>query len=412
MNQGLRWRFSVMMFLEYAIWGAWSPDLSAYMVNKLGFSSTQSGFVYSLLPIGCMVAPFIGGQLADRYFPSEKLIAILHLAGGVLLLIAARITDYDLFWPVMLAWSLVYAPTLALTNSVCFHHMPEAEKEFGLVRVWGTIGWIIAGLALSILLRQSLAGAMEGLGGFDGLWLAGAFSILLGVFSFFLPHTPPQKRGDNPWAFLEALKMLRDPQFAIFIAISFVVATELMFYYVLTAPFLEAVGVAAGQAPKWMVIAQAAEIGTMLALPWMLTHWGVRKTMVVGILAWPVRYAIFAIGNPLWLVIAALSLHGLCYVCFFTVAYIYVNQVAEPDIKASAQGLITFITLGLGLFIGSNFAGYISNLFTETTASGAQVVNYTNVFLVPLVLTVICAIVFTFAFRERRTHQAQAETAG
>jgi nucleoside transporter len=359
-----------------------------------------------------MVAPFIGGQLADRYFASEKLIGVLHLLGGVLLFAAAGMTSYDQLWPVMLAWALVYAPTLALTNSLCFHHMPEAEKEFGLVRVWGTIGWIVVGWMLAKVVRGALAGTMNNLGGFDGLWVAGVFSILLGIFSFFLPHTPAQKKGENPWAFLEALKMLRDPQFAIFITIAFVVATELMFYFVLTAPFLEASGVTPGQTPKWMTIAQIAEIGTMLALPWMLTHWGVRKTMVIGILAWPVRYAIFAIGNPLWLVIAALSLHGLCYVCFFTVAYIYVNQVAEADIKASAQGLITFVTLGVGLFIGSNFAGYISNLFTETAANGAPVVNYTKVFLVPLALTVICAVVFTFAFRDQAVKQAQVEPAG
>ncbi len=411
MNQGLRWRFSVMMFLEYMIWGAWFPDFSVYM-KKIGFSDPQSGFIYSLLPIGCMVAPFIGGQLADRYFASEKLIGVLHLLGGGFLFAAAGMTSYDQLWPVMLAWALVYAPTLALTNSLCFHHMPEAEKEFGLVRVWGTIGWIIVGWLLAKVVRGALAGTMNSLGGFDGLWMAGVFSILLGVFSFFLPHTPAQKKGENPWAFLEALKMLRDPQFAIFITIAFVVATELMFYFVLTAPFLEASGITPGQTPKWMTIAQIAEIGTMLALPWMLTHWGVRKTMVIGILAWPVRYAIFAIGNPLWLVIAALSLHGLCYVCFFTVAYIYVNQVAEADIKASAQGLITFVTLGVGLFIGSNFAGYISNLFTETAASGGPVVNYTKVFLVPLVLTVICAVIFTFAFRDRAVKQAQVEPAG
>ncbi len=410
MISSVHWRLSVMMFLQYAIWGAWSPDLSAYM-QKIGFTSTQSGVIYSLLPIGCMLAPFAAGQLADRYFSTEKMLAVLHLVGGALLFLMAGITDYDRLWPMMLAWAVVYAPTLALTNSICFHHMPEAEKEFGLVRVWGTIGWIAAGLFLSIVLRQLMPGLLHGLGGADSLWLAGGVSLILGLFSFFLPHTPPAKKGDDPWAFLSAIKMLRDPQFAIFITISFVVATELMFYYVLTAPFLESVGVRAGQAPKWMTIAQAAEILTMLALPLMLTRWGVRKTMVIGILAWPVRYAIFALGNPLWLVIAALSLHGLCYVCFFTVAYIYVNQVAEPDIKASAQGLITFVTLGMGLFLGSLFAGYISDLFTTRSADGVAVVNYTKVFLVPLVLTVICAIAFMVSFREQAWGKAQTQPA-
>jgi nucleoside transporter len=410
MKNPVRWSLSAMMFLQYMIWGAWSPDFSAYL-QKIGFTSTQSGFIYSLLPIGCMLAPFAGGQLADRYFSTEKMLAVLHLLGGVLLFLAARVTDYNQLWPLMLGWALLYAPTLALTNSICFHHLPEAEKEFSLVRVWGTIGWIVAGLTLSKLLREMMPGLLGSLGGSDGLWLAGILSIVLGLFSFFLPHTPPAKKGGSPWAFLSALKLLRDPQFAVFIAVSFVVATELMFYYVLTAPFLEAVGVKAGQAPAWMTIAQIAEIGTMLALPWMLARWGVRKTMFIGILAWPVRYAVFALGNPLWLVLAALSLHGLCYVCFFTVSYIYVNQVAEADIKASAQGLITFVTLGVGLFLGSLFAGYISDMFSVTSADGVKVVDYTRVFLVPLVLTLLCAVIFLVGFRERTWGKAQAEPA-
>ncbi|HZN10071.1 MAG TPA: MFS transporter, partial [Blastocatellia bacterium] len=147
-----RWRLSLMMFLQYAIWGAWSPDLSVYL-KKIEFADTQSGVIYSLLPVGCMLAPFVAGQLADRYFATEKLIGILHLTGGVLMFLMAGVTNYHQFWPLMLAWSIVYGPTLALTNSLCFHHMPEAEKEFGVVRVWGTIGWIVVGLALSKLLR-------------------------------------------------------------------------------------------------------------------------------------------------------------------------------------------------------------------------------------------------------------------
>ncbi|HZS03984.1 MAG TPA: MFS transporter [Blastocatellia bacterium] len=397
MNKQLRWSFSVMMFLQYMIWGAWSPDYTDYLQNRLGFSGLQSGSIFSLLPIGCMLAPVIAGQLADRYFATEKLLAVLHLAGGVLLMLAARMTDYRSLWLTMLGWAILYAPTLALTNSICFHHMPEAEKQFGLVRVWGTIGWIAAGATLSKVLRAMAPGLLGGLGGFDGLWLAGIASLILGLFSFALPHTPPAQKGGNPWAFLGAIKMLRDPQFAIFMGISFVVATELMFYYVLTAPFLYHAGVKTGDAPFWMAIcAQGAEILTMLALPWMMMKWGLRKTMTVGILAWPIRYAVFALGGPLWLVIAALTLHGLCYVCFFTASYIYVNQVAEPDIRASAQGLITFVTLGAGLFLGSWFAGFINDQFTVNGRT-----DYTKVFLVPLALTVICAIVFMAFFRER-----------
>jgi nucleoside transporter len=401
MNQGLRWRLSVMMFLQYTIWGAWNPVFSAYL-NQLGFSGIQTSVIYSLLPVACMLAPFTAGQLADRYFSTEKLLAVLHVLGGVAMLFAASVTEYGKLWPLMLAWSLFYAPTLALTNSLCFHHMPEAEKEFGLVRVWGTIGWIAVGWGLTGL-RSS--GLIAGLGGADSLWLGAALSFVLAAFSLALPHTPPARTGDNPWAFLSAFKLMRDPQFAIFIIISFVVSTELQFYYVLTAPFLSTVGVSDERMPMIMTIAQIAEIGTMLALSLMLAKWGIRKTMVIGILAWPLRYAVFAYGQPRWLVIAALSLHGLCYVCFFTVSQIYVNQVATPDIRASAQGLITFVTLGAGLFVGSLFAGYIQDFFTSDS-----IVDYTMVFMVPLVLTLICAVVFTLTFREREWSKVEAKT--
>lgn len=197
--------------------------------------------------------------------------------------------------------------------------------------------------------------------------------------------------------------MLKDPEFAIFVGIAFVVATELMFYFILTGPFLYKVGIAPGSAPAWMSIAQAAEIGTMIFLPKMLERWGIRGTMMVGILAWPLRYAIFALGGPLWLVIASLTLHGLCYVCFFTASYIYVDQVAPPDIRASAQGLIAFVLLGAGLVVGSWFAGAVSDMFSVTGADGLRAVDYSKVFLVPLALTVVCAALFVIFFRPKKT---------
>ena len=401
MNTNIRWRLSIMMFLQYMIWGAWYPVLSAYM-ERIGFSGIQIGVIYSLLPVGCMIAPFIGGQLADRYVATEKLIGVLHLVGGLLLCITARATSYEFLLPMMLVWSLVYAPTLALTNSITFHHLPDAEKKFGLVRVFGTLGWIAVGLLLTVLRKVwPETQGLPGLGGADSLWLGGFLSLLLGVFSFALPHTPPARTGDSPWAFLAAFKLLRDPSFVLFISIAFIVSTELMFYYVLTAPFLQTIGISSENIPAVMTIAQAAEIGTMLALPWMISHWGIRRTMTVGILAWPIRYAIFAYGDPTWLVVAALTLHGLCYVCFFVVSYIYVNSVASPDIRASAQAFITFVTLGAGMYFGSLFAGWIRDYFT-TGAGNAQVVDYVKVFIVPCVLTTICALVFFFGFKERR----------
>jgi nucleoside transporter len=399
MNSNVRWRLSVMMFLQYWVWGAWQPVIAPYLQSKLGFSGIQFGWLFALLPIACMVAPPVGGQMADRWVATEKLLGVLHLAGGIFLCLTARALSFETMMLFLGGWALVYAPTLALTNSLTFHHLPEAEKKFGLVRVWGTIGWIAANVALSGL-RRIWPDQLPFLGGADSLWLAAAGSLVLGVFCFALPSTPAAKTGDKPLAFLEAFKLLKDPQFSLFIVIVFVVSTELQFYYMLTSPFLESLGIASKDVPAVMAIAQVAEIGTMLALPWILARWGVRRALAIGILAWPIRYAIFAYGQPRGLVIAVLTLHGLCYVCFFVVAYIHVNSVAAPDIRASAQALITFVSLGMGMAVGSLFAGWIRDMFT--TGSGAEaVVDYTKVFLVPCGLTVLCAIIFFLGFKQK-----------
>lgn len=402
MSTGVRWRLCVMMFLQYAVWGVWFPVFAAY-AERLGFSGKQFSLLFAILSIACMVAPFIGGQFADRYMATEKLLAALHLMGGVALCAMATMTSYSSILLFMIIWSIAYAPTLALTNSITFHHLPAAEKQFGMVRVFGTIGWIAAGLALTSV--RKVWPEEQGiplLGGADSLWLAGFASIVLAIFCLALPRTPPAKSGASPWAFLSAIKLLRDPSFAVFIVIAFVVSTELNFYYILTAPFLQSIKISSANVPAVMTIAQIAEIGTMLALPWMLGKWGVRKTMAVGILAWPIRYAIFAIGEPTGLVVAALSLHGLCYVCFFVVAYIYVNSVASADIRASAQSFITFVTLGAGMFIGALLAGWIRDMFTTTTPAG-PIVDYTKVFLIPCAITVVCAVAFFIGFKDKRT---------
>lgn len=387
----------VMMFLEYAIWGAWAPVLSAYLLNDLDFSGTQVGFVYSLLPLATVVAPFLGGQLADRWFASERVIAALQLGGGVMLLFAWRATTYESLMATMLLYCLLYAPTLALTNSIAMINLEDSERDFGRIRVWGTVGWIAAGLGLSawrILAEADPTLAVAG----DTLLLAGVLSLVMGVHSLALPHTPPRREGVRPWAALDALRMLRDRDFAIFVGICFVVATELQFYYVLTAPFLvsDSIGVSAANVPGLMVIAQIAEIFVMaFLLHRFLKRYGMRTTLAIGVVAWPIRYVIFAIGEPAWLVIASLALHGFCYVFFFTAAFIYVDRVSPRDIRASAQSLIAIVTLGVGAFIGAIFSGWIQTIFTE-----AGVTDWTAVFLVPCAITVACALAFLFAFRE------------
>lgn len=397
-------RLGAMMFLQYAIWGAWAPVLSQYLTTDLGFSGIQIGVIYSLLPLATIIAPFIGGQIADRYFSSEKFIAVLQLLGGGLLIYISRLTDYHSMMWLMFVYCILYAPTLALTNSVAFINLSRSEKEFGQIRVWGTIGWIVAGLALSgwrYLGQASPALIVQG----DTLFLAGIFSLIMGIQAFSLPHTPPRKEGAKPWAFLEALKMLKDRNILIFMVISFVVATELMFYYVLTAPFLgsEKIGLTSAGIPLIMVIAQVAEIFVMaLLLPYLISRIGIRKILVLGVLAWPIRYIIFAIGQPAWLVIASLALHGFCFVFFFVAAFIYVDMVSPRDIRHSAQSLITLVTYGFGNYVGSLFAGKVKDFFTVN-----DVTNWTGVFLIPCGLTILCALAFLFFFKDPRAEKPQ-----
>lgn len=392
-------RLGIMMFLQYAIWGAWAPVLSAYLLDDLGFTGTQTGIIFALLPLATVIAPFLGGQAADRYFASEKVIAFLQFTGGVLLIVLAQATTFQAMWPLMLLYCLLYAPTLALTNSVAMINLQDSEKEFGVIRVWGTIGWIAAGVALWGWRSVGVGNESILMNG-DMILLAGVFSIIMSIQSLTLPHTPPQKEGVRPWAFLESLKMLADKDFAVFVAITFVVSTELEFYYILTAPFLqsEAIGVSSANLPAVMTIGQFAEIFVMaFGLSWALKRYGIRRTLAIGVVAWPIRYIIFAIGTPAWLVIASLALHGFCYVFFFVAAFIYVDKVAPPDIRASAQSMIAIVALGLGRGIGSVFAGWIQDFFT--TAAGP---NWTGIFLVPCALTLVCAIAFLLFFREEK----------
>ncbi len=407
---GVKVRLGIMMFLQYAIWGAWAPPLSAYLQNTLGYSGTQVGVIYSLLPLATIISPFIGGQLADRYFATQKVIGFLQLAGGVFLLYLSTVSDYTTMMWMMLAYSLLYAPTLALTNSIAFHHMDDSAKEFGWVRVGGTIGWIAAGLVLSGWRHLAAGNSGFAFGG-DTLLLAGVLSLILGIFAFTLPNTPPKKEGANPLAFLEAIKMLKDKNFAVFMIISFIVATELMFYYVLTAPFLVSskIGIADENVAGIMVIAQIAEIFVMaILLPFFLPKYGIRKTLAFGVLAWPIRYIIFAIGSPAWFVIASLTLHGFCYVFFFTASQIYVDMVAPKDIRASAQSLIALVTLGIGMYVGSIFAGWIQNYFSVIGETGNIIsTNWRNVFIVPCALTIFCAFSFLLFFKDERVKTSQ-----
>ena len=397
---------AVMMFLQYAIWGAWSVPLSGYLEKQLGFTGLGLALIYNALPLMSLIVPFTAGQVADRFMPAQRALALFHLLGGVLLFGLAFQRELLPMTALMLAYAFFYAPTLALSNSIAFRNLKDPEVEFGPIRVWGTIGWIVASWLVTFV-RSNFQSLQWGL--IDIFALSGGISVLAALLSLTLPHTPPAKEAADPLAFRKAFGLLRDPNYRVFFIIALIVATELPLYYVLTFPFLQSaggvVGITSENLPTWMTIAQIAEIFTIaLMLPAVLPIWGVRKTMLLGIFAWPARYAVFAFAWAMhqevpwtvWLAVAALALHGFCYVFFFVVAFIYTDMVAPRDVRSSAQALINVAVLGVGMLIGGFFAGWLKDFFT---ADG--VTNYTMVFLVPTVITVLAGIAFALLFREK-----------
>jgi len=400
---GLRFRLSAMMFLQYAIWGAWAPVLWPFLTaarpDGLGMTNPQAALIFGLLPLACILAPFTGGQIADRWVPTQWFLAVAQLLGGVLLIVSATTQGFANMMLVFGLYALLYAPTLALTNSLAFHHL-KSEKEFGVIRVWGTIGWIVAGLVLTL---WRTLGLMPGAA--DCLMLSGISALIMGAFCFTLPHTPPAKEeAADPLAFRKAFVLLKNPNFLVFMLIAFVVTTELQFYYGPTALFLEgALKIPYANVPMTMTVAQIAEIIAMaFLLKLALSKWGVRRTLAIGVIAWPLRYVVFAAApyGPIEVmrpaVIASLTLHGLGYAFFFVASQIFVDMVAPKDIRASAQSLLMLVTLGIGTWLGVQFTGYIMNVFSPAS----NPLNWTKVFLVPCVLTVLCAIAFLILFKE------------
>jgi len=390
----LMFRLSLMMFLQYAIWGAWTTALGAHLLDTLGFSGKQTGLIYGCLWLGCMIAPFIGGQFADRLMPTQVFLALAHLIGAVFLYLTAVQTEFGAMWVWMFLYSLCYAPTLALTNSICFHNLHDPERQFGKIRLWGTTGWIVAGLMVWLIRRTWHTELWADKS--DLLLIAAAVSVVMGVFCFALPHTPPRRQSKHPLAFLEAVALLKDKNFLVFMLISFVVTTELQFYYVPTAPFLIDRGAGAEAITAIKTAAQLAEIAVLLwLLHRSLNRFGVRKTMIIGVLAWPLRYLLFTIPY-LPINVASLTLHGFGYAFFFVASQIYVNMKAQDDMRASAQALLTFFTLGIGNFLGTQFTGWCLDFFS--TDAGEQ--RWSTFFMVPTAICIACALAFVLFFHD------------
>lgn len=367
MNGTVRVKLSIMMLLQYAVWGAWAVSMGGYLSGTLKFSGAQIGAIYSTTAIAAMIAPLFVGYIADRLFATERVIAVLHLAGAGLLYLAANTTDPDKLFQIMIAYSLCYMPTLALTNSLSFANIGNPEKDFPGIRVFGTWGWIIAGWIVGF----GLNGATN-----QPILMAAGLSAVLGLFSFFLPHTPPRGKSQGGEKGASVLSLLQDPTFLVFVVCSFLICIPLSLYYGFANVFLGEI-----EAPyptALQTIGQMSEVGFMAAMPFFITRLGVKKMLAIGMLAWVARYLCFGtLSMPL--VIVGLVLHGICYDFFFVASQIYVDNRASADQRASAQSFIAFVTLGVGMFVGAYVGGYIVDRYpspfqvavSKTTPAGA-----------------------------------------
>jgi nucleoside transporter len=402
MRIGIQARLSAMMFLQFFVWGAWYTTVAVYM-SRQGMADLTH-WPYTVNPIAAIAAPFFLGLIADRYFSTEKVLGCLHLAGGLVMLAVPQASGAPVaFIGLLLLYNLCYMPTLGLANSLAFHNIGDQEKQFPLIRVFGTLGWIVAGLFISFGLGRLVDGLPEETP--LPLYTAAGASLLLGLYSFTLPHTPPPAAGEKVSVRsilgLDALRQLGSRPFWVFLASSFLLCIPLAAYYNFTQLFLSASGF--GNIAGTQTLGQMSEVIFMLLMPLFFVRLGVKGMLLVGMAAWALRYVLFAAGAPdsvTWMILLGIVLHGICYDFFFVTGQIYVDKKSVPAIRGQAQGMLVLATYGAGMLIGAQVAGNVYNSFLGT-ASTLSLDQWRSFWLFPAGFTVVVMVLFAVSFRDR-----------
>jgi len=393
MSWSLYFALSFAMFMEFAIWGAWAPVLAARLLGPLKMSGKQTGWIYATLPLACIISPLVAGQLADKYVNTETILAVAHLIGGVLLFLVARQTKFKNLFVLMFLFSLCYAATLPLVNGLMFSHLARNNLDAGVhspkIFIWAPVAWALVGYFLTGWRWKFKTGEQ----GRDCLYLAAILAVIMGIGCFFIPDTPPAKAGVAPIA--EAMSMLREPNFLIFIVISIVVAGLMQFYFLGTAQFMQDMGIPSKNVPASMAIAQAVQaIATFVALGFLTSRIGYKWTLIVGAACWLFMYVVYVNGKPRWLIVVSQSLHGLAYVFFIIAGQMLANELASEATVSSMQALIFAAQSGLGLFLGTQFAGIVMDKFRKE-----EKFQWHQIFMAPGAVALVCILVFMILFK-------------
>jgi nucleoside transporter len=393
-------RLGLMMFLQFFVWGGWFVTMGSYLGATLSASGAQIAQAYSTQSWGAIVAPFIFGLVADRYFNAERVLAVIHLAGGALLILLARQGTFAGFMPLLLVYMILYMPTLALVNSISFRQLQDPAREFAAIRVWGTLGWIVAGLCISYVFAWDSPASITAGRLRNTFMMCGIASVLLGLYSLTLPRTPPVvgssgKSGVRELLGLDALRLLANRNFLVFFVSSILICIPLAFYYQDANQFLTELRLP--NATGKQTLGQMSEVVFMLFIPTFLKRWGMKTTLLVGMLAWALRYLLFSLGNAgdlTVLLLVGIALHGVCYDFFFVSGQIYIDSKAGPHIKSAAQGLITLATYGAGMLIGFWAAGQLTDHYA---LAGTH--DWRSIWQWPAAFAALVFVAFALTFR-------------